>query len=179
MHRTWVRAGLMALALVGGAGAAGAADLDHSMKDTYREKEPYAPYYYHREEPAPRYYDQRSYEPPPVDPRFSRDWREVPPPERYSNYDDRYSRDPRDWGRYDRRGCLSKGEIHYRLKEHGWRDFHDVVLENDVAVVNARRPDGLLYRLQVDRCSGVIVNARLLDDGRNWRSERWTRSSTY
>ena len=83
--------------------------------------------------------------------------------DRYSRYDA-----PRD-SRYDQRACLSKGEIRYRLKEHGWQDFQDVEFRDETAVVTARRPDGLVYRLDVDRCSGVIVQARLLDEGRRWR----------
>src|SRR5690606_21890791 len=88
---------------------------------------------------------------------------------RYSYHDDRPPPPPRDWSRYDQRGCLSKGEIRYRLKEHGWHDFQDVEIRPDSAVVTARRPDGMVYRLEVDRCSGVIVQARLLDEGRGWR----------
>lgn len=158
------RAGLAAVAFASLAGSALAADLDYSAKDA--GVEPYAPYYYHRDTPRQgQYYEEKRYEqrryiePAPVD-------RHAPPP-RYSYHDDRGS--PRDWSRYDQRGCLSKGEIRYRLKEHGWNDFQDVEIRSDTAVVSARRPDGMTYRIEVDRCSGVIVQARLLDDGRGWR----------
>jgi hypothetical protein len=159
--------------LLGWAGAAGAADLDYNKG---YDKEPYAPYYYHRDEPRPekyyerrgepRYWDERRYAEPYVE-RNGRAYDNYNG--RYSHYDDRYVPAPRDSSRYDDRGCLTRGEIRYRLREHGWTDFHDLETRSDVALVNARRPDGLLYRLSVDRCTGVIVNARLLDEGRGWR----------
>ena len=174
----------MAAALVGSASFAQAADLDYSTKDS--NLEPYAPYYYHRDQPRQgEYYEEKRYEErrygeprvvePPYADRFGS--RDVPPPSRFSRYDDRTP--PRDAGRYDQGGCLSKGEIRFRLKEHGWAEFQDLEFRGETAVVNARRPDGMLYKLEVDRCSVVIVNARLLDDGRSWRQGSRNGPSTY
>ena len=183
MIRSFTKAGLMAAALVGFAGSALAADLDYSTKDS--RLEPYAPYYYHRDEPRKgeyyeekrfeerRYSEPRPVEPPPHVDRYG--YREAPP-NRYSYHDAPPAR--RD-SRYDDRTCLSKGDIRYRLKEHGWQDFQDLEFRNDTAVVTARRPDGLLYKLDVDRCSGVIVQARLLDEGRGWRQGTRGPGSTY
>jgi hypothetical protein len=173
MIRSFARAGLMAAALIGFAGTAPAADLDYSTKDS--NLEPYAPYYYHRDTPRQgqhyeekyeerRYSDQRPADPPPYADRYS--YRDAPPPGRYSQYDaPPVTRD----SRYDQKACLSKGDIRYRLKEHGWNELQDMDFRGDTAVVTARRPDGMLYKLEVDRCSGVIVQARLLDEGRGWR----------
>ena len=163
MIRSIARVGVMAAALVGLPGLAPAADLDYSMKDS--NPEPYAPYYYHRDVPRQgEYYEERRTEerrysePRPVDPPYvdRYGYRDAPP--RYSNYDAPPAR-----------ACLSKGDIRYRLKEHGWQDFQDLDFRGDTAVVTARRPDGMLYKLEVDRCSGVIVQARLIDEGRGWR----------
>ena len=174
MNRSIAKAGIVAAAhvgftgLIGFTGTAAAADLDYGSKGS--NLEPYAPYYYHREEPRQgeyykeeryeerRYGDPRVTEPPNGD-RYGQ--RDLPP--RSSKYDDRSG------PRHDQGGCLSQGEIRYRLKEHGWTEFQDIEFRGQAAVVSARRPDGMLYRLEVDRCSGVIVNARLLDDGRSWR----------
>jgi hypothetical protein len=169
MIRAAARAGLTAVAMIGFAGVAPAADLDYSSKGG--NLEPYAPYYYHRDQPRQglgqgqyheeKYEERRYSEPAPPVERYSH--RDAPPPDRYTRYDA-----PRD-SRYDQRGCLSKGEIRYRLKEHGWQEFQDLDFRGETAIVTARRPDGMLYKLEVDRCSGVIVQARLLEEGRGWR----------
>ena len=165
MKRLLASTALAALAFaVPAAAPVRAADLDYSYKDS-RPAEPYAPYYYHRDQ-APRgeYYEEKRHgrydAPPPY----------ADPPPRFSHYDERAT-PPRDQSRYDQRGCLTKGEIRYRLKEHGWQDFQEIDLRDATALVSARRPDGLLYRLEVDRCTGVIVQARLIDEGRGggWR----------
>jgi hypothetical protein len=167
MKRLAIRAGALALALIGlPAGLAVGADLDYGRR---YEREPYAPYYSEREPvpPPARYWDQRGDVAPPCAGPYS--YKDGPPPPGCgAGYAERYV-GPRDYVNRDGRGCLSKGEIHLRLKEHGWRDFHDIDLRPDGAEVSARRPDGLLYRLHVDRCTGVILNARLVDDGRTWR----------
>ena len=172
MIKRIVKAGVVAASFIGFAGAAPAADLDYSTKDS--RLEPYAPYYYHRDEPRQgQYYEEKRYvEPPPYVEKHG--YRDVQPPGRYSHYDDRG-----DYSRHDQRACLSKGDIRYRLKEHGWQDMQDLELRQDTAVVTARRPDGMAYRLEVDRCSGVIVQARLLDDGRGWRQGARSYSHTY
>ena len=75
-----VKAGALAVTLIGLAGAAPAADLDYSSKDS--RLEPYAPYYYHRDEPRRgQYYEEKRYEEkryvdPPAD-RYG--YRDAPP----------------------------------------------------------------------------------------------------
>jgi hypothetical protein len=161
------RAGLLAALLAGVPVTAPAADLDYERRG---EAEPYAPYHYNNE---PRRYGGPHYDERVEPPRYS--YRDEEP-----GYDDgRYSLPPRRYMRYDESACLDKREIRQRLKQHGWGEFHDLEIRPDVAVFSARRPDGLLYRLQVDRCTGVIVNARLLDDGRGWRQGARPYSQTY
>jgi hypothetical protein len=135
-----------------------AADLDDGPRAGY---EPYAPYYYQNEpRPAPRRY---------VEPYRSERYDD----ERYYGDRDVYRYDrPQRYSRHDGRGCLPRQEILRRLHENGWRDLHDAQPRGDVAAVTARRPDGLVYRLRVDRCSGVIVSARLVDHGQRWQSYR-------
>ena len=163
MLKLIARVGLVSLAL-GTAGTVRAADLDYGYSQ--KDPEPYAPYYYHRDQPKQGYYEEKYEErrysgPPPVVERgYDR-------PPRATYYEDvpPVARHPR----HDQRACLSQGEIRYRLKEHGWQDFQEIDLRAETAAVTARRPDGLLYRLEVDRCSGVIVQARLLEEPRGWR----------
>jgi hypothetical protein len=187
MIRSFARAGIVAAALAGFTGTAPAADLDYSTKDS--NLEPYAPYYYHRDVPRQgqqyreekypddkygerRYSEPRHVEPPPYVERHG--YRDAPP--RYSHYD---APPVQRESRYDQRACLSKGDIRYRLKEHGWQDFQELDFRGDTAIVNARRPDGMLYKLEVDRCTGVIVQARLLDEGRGWRQGSSRGPGTY
>jgi hypothetical protein len=60
--------------------------------------------------------------------------------------------------------CVPRGEIRRALVGEGWRDFEDAEFRGPVALVRARRPNGQLYALEVDRCTGNIVRARPLDD---------------
>lgn len=181
MKRLLVGAGLVSLALASLGGAASAADLDYRTYEKQRstQYEPYAPYYYHRQ--GTKTEEWRSteprYEPPP------------PPPRRYGEYEDpreptwrpEDSRRPgyRTVPQYAEPRCVAKGEIRHRLKEHGWQDFQDLEVRGDTAIITARRPDGLVYRLNVDRCTGVILTAELLDDGRGWRRRNYSSSNPY
>lgn len=58
--------------------------------------------------------------------------------------------------------CAPRAEIRDRLLRDGWHDFEEVDVRSRVAVVEARRPDGLPYRLKIDRCSGEVVSAHPL-----------------
>ena len=53
------------------------------------------------------------------------------------------------------------------MKVEGWtpeRCLEELVrLAPDVVGVTASRPNGLTYRLKIDKCSGVILAANLLD----------------
>ncbi len=58
--------------------------------------------------------------------------------------------------------CAPRAEIRDRLLRDGWYDFEELDVRNRVAVVTARRPNGLPYRLKIDRCSGDVVSAHPL-----------------
>jgi len=65
------------------------------------------------------------------------------------------------------RGCLSKYEIRRQLKDQGWRGFELIRARPNVAVLKARQPDGDLYKIRVDRCSGEVLRARIIDSYRH------------
>jgi hypothetical protein len=58
--------------------------------------------------------------------------------------------------------CAPRAEIRHRLLSEGWHDFAELDVRHRVAIVEARRPNGLPYRLKIDRCSGDIVSAEPL-----------------
>jgi hypothetical protein len=158
---TWI----LAVSLLAAAGAAStnanAADLDEGpppdrygsvyddprYADVYRKPTP-PPY----AAPLPRervYRDDRE--------RVYRDDEVIPPyarPHRYS-YDDVR---PGFGGQ-----CVPREVVRDRLTRHGWHDFHDGALNGNVAVVRARRPNGRLFELTIERCSGEIVSAYPLE----------------
>ncbi|MEZ5925585.1 MAG: hypothetical protein R3D57_14485 [Hyphomicrobiaceae bacterium] len=61
--------------------------------------------------------------------------------------------------------CLTRRGLRANLINQGWRDLRGVAADPDVVGVTASRPNGLVYRLKIDRCSGVILAAYLLDQG--------------
>jgi hypothetical protein len=69
----------------------------------------------------------------------------------------RYSRDD---------GCVPRREIRRSLLDEGWTDFQGLEFAGGIALVQARRPNGDLYELRLDRCSGQIVHARPLERAR-------------
>ena len=73
----------------------------------------------------------------------------------------------RDGERYaerDRPNCPSKAEISRHLEREGWRDFHNPqILGRDTATIDAQRPNGRPFRLEVDRCTGEILSERPID----------------
>jgi hypothetical protein len=62
--------------------------------------------------------------------------------------------------------CASHHEIRRDLIEQGWGEFNDIELRGSSALIEARRPNGHLYQLKIDRCSGEILHAQRLGDGR-------------
>lgn len=58
--------------------------------------------------------------------------------------------------------CAPRAEIRDRLLREGWHAFEELDVRNRVAIVEARRPNGMPYRLKIDRCSGHIVSAEPL-----------------
>jgi hypothetical protein len=101
--------------------------------------------------PEPRVY---TYRPQPYEPRYEVP-RVAPVPPGYV-YRDRYAE------RYAE-GCLPRREIRRRLHEDGWTEFHDVELRGETARMQARRRNGDLFALKVDRCSGDVLKAELLE----------------
>lgn len=146
MKSMTLAAGALAATLVTGAQGARAADLDYGRVPYDRYSSAYE---------DPRYADIYGRAPAPVPPGYVyRDHRYAEPlPPRFA-YEDA-----------PRPGCIPREEIKRRLVGEGWRDFYDLELRGDQAKVKARRPSGDLYVLRVDRCTGEIANARLLERG--------------
>ena len=91
------------------------------------------------------YETPRYYEPPPI-PRA-----DVYQDER--RYADRAHRD-----------CPTKAEISRRLERDGWGAFRNPqVIDRDTATIDAQRPNGRPFRLEVDRCTGEVLAQRPLD----------------
>ena len=59
--------------------------------------------------------------------------------------------------------CLQGRQIENLLGRQGWREFSNPQRGVDVVGLTARRPNGLTYRLKLDRCTGVIIQTYLLD----------------
>jgi hypothetical protein len=165
-----------------GAGIASAADLDHRALPNDRYRSAYE---------DPRYADLYAPTPPPIVQHRSYqhvpiprervyrddayDHRDAPPPQHtytYRPYDQQnYGQQPYTQQPYsqqaprfaERPGCVSPRSAQRSLEQDGWRDFSGPVLRGETAFLNARRPDGRPFELQVDRCSGELVNARPLD----------------
>ena len=66
--------------------------------------------------------------------------------------------------------CLQSWQIQNMLARQGWRDFSNPQKGVDVVGLTARRPNRLTYRLKLDRCTGVIIQAYLLDQPDTRRS---------
>jgi hypothetical protein len=158
--RSLLLAGGLLAALAAGAPGAQAADLEYDHRD--RHSSPYDdPRYRDLYGPAPRTtqrysYEERTYR-PPVPPHTVyrddtyRDDDEVPESRRYAE------------GYRFGAHCLPRREIRRRLRDDGWGEIHDLELKSDVAILRARRLNGELYDLRIDRCTGAIVHARPLE----------------
>jgi hypothetical protein len=75
--------------------------------------------------------------------------------------------------------CASHHEIRRDLTEQGWSEFTDIELRGTTALIEARRPNGNLYQLKIDRCTGEIQNAQRLGDQRRpyaWRDREGGRT---
>jgi hypothetical protein len=163
MSRLLLSAGILAAFAIAGAAPARAADLDYrgpadrwsSAYEDPRYADIYGPPPHHYGGPLAGY-DRPA--PPPIPPGY------VYRDRGYDPYAPRYTELPRPPLPY-REGCLPKAEIKHRLLADGWRDFHDLERVGDIAEVNARRPNGDLYFLRIDRCTGDIVSSRLLERG--------------
>jgi hypothetical protein len=123
---------------------AGSAFDDRRYSDIYRHPAPQAP---------PPRYAEPYYAPPAAPPPYA--YREpqhyAPPPPPYRN-EGRIAGD-----------CLPRHIIRQRLEGRGWHDFHDPQVAGNVAHIRARRPNGNLFDLTVDRCTGEVLQAQLID----------------
>ena len=158
--RSWVlAAGLMAAAVTTGAQAAdldegpppdryGSAYDDPRYADIYKYPSP-PPY----AAPAPR-----PYAVPPV-PREGVYREEEYGPDYYPGRQYSYADPAPPYARH----CAPREIVRERLFRDGWVDFHDGDIHGGVATVRARRPNGRLFELTLDRCTGEIVRAEPLD----------------
>lgn len=140
--------------MMGGTAPASAADLAYTDPDYGRRAPAYTDprygdvYRIPRRRPyaaAPR----RRYEPP----SYKDDFDDVRPRTRF--------RDPLPRRRFSR-VCTPRRLISRRLRRDGWFDFQVVRRLRDTAVVRARNENGGVYRLRLDRCTGRVLNARLI-----------------
>jgi hypothetical protein len=87
---------------------------------------------------------------------------EGPPYKKYDDDDDGrpYSKKYSDVPPY-KGSCVRSEQVRDRLTSLGWRDFHAGQAVSPATVkLRARRPTGRLFELRLDRCSGVILEAR-------------------
>jgi hypothetical protein len=110
------------------------------------------------------------YDDPRYDYLYGRD--DAPPPPGWSRrsppprYDDErplpptYRRAPPSW----RTGyCTSRRVVKRRLAAGGWSNFERAeIVDRDYVGVDAKHADGGVYRLTIDRCTGNVVDARLI-----------------
>ncbi|MEZ5851920.1 MAG: hypothetical protein R3D68_14840 [Hyphomicrobiaceae bacterium] len=157
MTRTTVAALAVAAALGTGMAGAKAADLDYG----YIPHDRYASAY-----EDPRYRDLYGHDAAPPREHYRRPFyaeRVQPPIPRVDVYPpDRFYREGPPRHRHRADACVPHEVIRDRLESEGWRAFRDVGLKNGLARVHARRRNGDLYALKIDRCSGEIVASRLL-----------------
>ena len=163
MHH-WKLATAALAALIGtGAIAAQAADLDYrsiprerygSAYDDPRYADIYGPSHTPRYEPYAERHGDRYAERVPIP-------REPVYRDRYDEGRERYAEVlPPNYGH--RPGCLPRDQIRHQLQREGWSGFFGAEARGDLAAIKARRPDGRVYALRVDRCTGDVVDARPL-----------------
>ncbi len=120
-----------------------AADLGY--RDQAYEDPRYSDIYRHPAPPPPPIYRDERYVPaPPPPPAYRQE-------QRYGGYDPR------------RDGCTPREQVRDRLEARGWQDFHDPQPMGNVVHIRARRPNGRLFDLTLDRCSGEIIQTELID----------------
>lgn len=170
MKSLLLAAGILA-AVSASAPIARAADLDYGRPDRYSS--PYDDPRYRDLYSEPRRYNER-YEYEERDNRYSSPGYGYGYGYKYDAPSPRFAEEHRFGG-----DCLPRYEVRRRLQLEGWGDFQDLELRPDIALLRARRPNGDLYDLKVDRCTGSIANARLLDryvpGPYAYGPRRWTR----
>lgn len=150
-----VATGAVALLSLAGSAPAQAADLGYGPSDRYRSAYE-DPRYQDLYGPPPGRISRRYVEKEEIEERYAEvdddyDDKRLAPPARVYRHEDRFA--------YD---CTPRHVIRDRLYREGWSDFQEIDVRRRVAVVEARRPNGLLHRLKIDRCSGEIVSAQPL-----------------
>lgn len=75
--------------------------------------------------------------------------------------------------------CAPRELVRDRLVREGWSDFREGELQGDTVTLHARRPSGEPYLLTIERCTGILVNARPAYQGRPYaygpQARRWER----
>ena len=157
------------VAALGLAGAmpATAADLDSGYPVGSAYDDPrYSDIYRHPAPPPPRYaapyppptvYRQDNYATPPY----------VPPHQQHGYRQDGYRQDGYRQDGYRQEGryagdCLPRDTVRARLEQRGWYDFHDPQVTGNVVHIRARRDNGRLYDVTLDRCSGQVMGAEAI-----------------
>lgn len=87
---------------------------------------------------------------------------------RYSHYDASGLLTPA------RSKCMAPSELSKQMHRSGWFDIHRISEGPDRIVMTAKQHGGLIYRMVIARCTGDLVEARLLNgaahgDGRDGR----------
>jgi hypothetical protein len=152
-----VLAALASALAITAASPATAADIYDRGRVTSYEDPRYADIYTHPEPPRPLGPPRREYL--------------APMPPQYFDGPRRHSSAPSG-------NCAAHHEIRRDLTEQGWSEFTDIELRGATALIEARRPNGNLYQLKIDRCSGEILNAQRLDQRRPyaWREREGGRT---
>jgi hypothetical protein len=122
--------------------------------ETYRESSTYDRYAEPQDDFDPPYRPRTSYKDESLDHESFKE-------EIFADY---YGRS----GRYAERGehCVPRHIARARLRDEGWRQFRNFEPQGRVVLAQARGPSGGLFDLTIDRCSGEILAARKLYDGR-------------
>lgn len=159
-----LKAALLALPLLGGTAASAADIYDRNYvprQGTAYDDPRYADIYGRDHPPrytAPPPYSNHYVQPPPH--HGSRDrYGYLPPLPEAPRFDQRQHY-PR---RHAEPGCLPREQVRQMLIDDGWREFQDIEISGGFARVTARRSNGNAYRLKVDRCTGEIARADLID----------------
>ena len=73
--------------------------------------------------------------------------------------------------------------IRDRVESRGWHDFHDPQVPGNVAHIRARRANGHVFDLTVDRCTGQVLGAEAVDNrsaqAPDWRYREQPRYRQY
>lgn len=138
-------AGLVAALTISTAPPARSADLDSNPYAYAPDDDPrYADVYRHpppATRPRPYAAEPGYYRPPPPPPPPYA-YRSAPPREAY--------------------GCLPREAVRAELARRGWHDLHNIEVAADVVHLRARRTNGGVFSLTLDRCTGQVMDRRFV-----------------